>query len=267
MAARLTATLAQGVLTVRGTPKADVIVVDAQPGAVYVSGVNRTFNAGRIKRIDVFGGKGDDTILVRSQAIPTRIDGGAGNDTINGVSESVAIPVATPKPRVEAVVIPTVTTTPPAPVPVPTPVATPPQASPAPVSLSPSVQRIVDLTNAERIKVGLAPLAVSVPLMGAAEIHSGNMARLRVMSHTLPDADRPTLADRAAAVGYKYSWLGENIAYNYADADAVVAGWMASAGHRANILHASFSEIGVAIAYSANGEPYYTQVFGRRMSA
>lgn len=273
MAARLTATLAQGVLTVRGTPKADVIVVDAQAGAVFVSGVNKAFNAGRIKRIDVFGGKGDDTILVRSQAIPTRIDGGAGNDTINGVSESAAIPVATTTPRVEAVVIPTVTATPQVPpAPTPTPVvAPPPQASPtpapAPVALSPSVQRIVDLTNAERIKAGLAPLAVSGPLMGAAEIHSGNMARLHVMSHTLPDADRPTLADRAAAVGYKYSWLGENIAYNYADADAVVAGWMASPGHRANILNASFSEIGVAIAYSANGEPYYTQVFGRRMSA
>ena len=125
-----------------------------------------------------------------------------------------------------------------------------------------SVQRIIDLTNAQRTQAGLAPLAVNGALTQAAGVQSGNMARLGIMSHSLPGTNAPNLTDRAALVGYQYSSLGENIAYNFADADAVVAGWMASPGHRANILNAGYTQIGVAIAYDSAGEPYYTQEFG-----
>jgi uncharacterized protein YkwD len=144
---------------------------------------------------------------------------------------------------------------------VPTPVTPPPAPT---VTISATEQRIVDLTNVERQKAGLAPLVVNPQLMQAAQIQSGNMARLGIMSHELPGTAQPTLTDRAAAVGYNYTTLGENIAFNYPDADAVVAGWMASPGHRANILNGSFTEIGVSVAYDAQGQPYYTQVFGSR---
>ena len=265
MAAHLTATLAHGVLTVKGTPAADIINVDAEQGVVVISGLHKTFSIARIKRIDVLGGKGNDTINVENQNFPVRINGGAGNDTINGVSDIPSIAI-----------VPTVPTVPSTPQP-PTPTlstttqtpSTPPATSPvvSVPSVSAAVQRIIDLTNAQRVQAGLAPLALSAPLTQAAEIQSGNMARLDIMSHILPGTNQPNLTDRAAAVGYDYSTLGENIAYNYADADAVVAGWMASPGHRANILNTSFTEIGVSIAYNAKGEPYYTQVFGKPMSA
>jgi uncharacterized protein YkwD len=72
----------------------------------------------------------------------------------------------------------------------------------------------------------------------------------------------PEPTDRAAYVGYKYSWLGENIAFNYPDDNSVMIAWMNSPEHRANILNPNFTQIGVGIAYDSKGEPYYTQDFG-----
>ena len=51
---------------------------------------------------------------------------------------------------------------------------------------------------------------------------------------------------------------GENIAKGYATPQAVVNGWMNSSGHRANILNASYTHIGVG--YVAGGN-YWTQMF------
>src|SRR5512135_1705084 len=68
------------------------------------------------------------------------------------------------------------------------------------------------------------------------------------MSHTLPGATEPTLQDRVQAAGYNGSYLGENIAFNYPDANAVMVGWRNSPDHRANILNPNFTQIGVAIA-------------------
>jgi uncharacterized protein YkwD len=79
------------------------------------------------------------------------------------------------------------------------------------------------------------------------------------MSHT--GSDGSGLATRVDRVGYSWSRLAENVAYGYGDVASVVAGWMASAGHRTNIL-SSNSDFGVGLAYGADGRPYWTQVFG-----
>ncbi len=288
LAAHLTATLAHGVLTVLGTAKADVIDVQVEHGAVAISGLKKTFAVGRVQTIDVIGGKGNDTINVHTPTVSVQIDGGGGNDTINGVSDAPKLATPAPASTTTRLVVttsknqaasqpvatptqPVVTTTSQNQAPgqsVPTPQTIPtlpvPTASPAPSApeIAASVQRIIDLANAQRVQAGLAPLAVNSALMQAAQIQSANMAQLNTMSHSLPGTNAPNLTDRAALVGYQYSSLGENIAYNFADADAVVAGWMASPGHRANILNTGYTQIGVAVAYNSDGEPYYTQEFG-----
>lgn len=58
--------------------------------------------------------------------------------------------------------------------------------------------------------------------------------------------------------GLSYRSAGENIAYGQRTPSAVVTGWMNSSGHRANILNASFTQIGVG--YSSNGN-HWTQLF------
>ncbi len=79
------------------------------------------------------------------------------------------------------------------------------------------------------------------------------------MTHT--GADGSTVAVRVDRTGYEWSILAENVAYGYSDAATVMAGWMASDGHRRNIL-SPHVDLGVGLAYGADGRAYWTQVFG-----
>ncbi|MDB5101369.1 MAG: hypothetical protein JWM80_5790 [Cyanobacteria bacterium RYN_339] len=40
-----------------------------------------------------------------------------------------------------------------------------------------------------------------------------------------------------------------------------MTGWMNSAGHKANILNTGFGKLGVGIARSDTGTPYWVQTF------
>jgi uncharacterized protein YkwD len=125
---------------------------------------------------------------------------------------------------------------------------------------------IIQYTNRERVAVGLSPLAANARLNGAAQHHARNMATRDTLSHTLADADLPGLSDRIRYYGYPAWGYGENIAYGPVTAREVVANWMSSPGHRANILSADYKDIGVGLAYTTvKGEtrPYYCQDFGR----
>src|SRR5439155_1787165 len=121
---------------------------------------------------------------------------------------------------------------------------------------------VVRFTNDARARNGLAPLAASSKLMAAADIQARQMAEFRTVQHTISGAQYPTLQSRLQAVDYAYSNAAENAAGNQPDAQSVLAGWMSSTGHRANILDANLREIGAAMARSAKGEPYWVQVFG-----
>lgn len=132
-----------------------------------------------------------------------------------------------------------------------------------PQNASAVVQSIVELTNHVRADNQAPALSPSPKLMEAAQIHSRDMAAADTMAHTLPGAALPSLTGRADAVHYAYARLGENIAYNQADASSVVAAWMNSPPHRENMLNSSFTDIGVGLAWNARGEPYYTMMLGR----
>ena len=82
------------------------------------------------------------------------------------------------------------------------------------------------------------------------------MRDLRYFAHQSPTYGSPF--DMMKAFGISFRYAGENIAYGYKTPAEVVRGWMNSEGHRANILNASFKEIGVG--YSADGN-YWTQQF------
>jgi uncharacterized protein YkwD len=115
---------------------------------------------------------------------------------------------------------------------------------------------VVRLTNVERGRAGCGPLHVDARLGVAAQGHSEDMATRRYFSHTTPDGKSPW--DRAKAAGYPNP-SAENIAMGYHTAADVVAGWMGSAGHRANIVNCASQAIGVG--YDPRGF-YWTQLFG-----
>ncbi|MGW5281830.1 CAP domain-containing protein [Streptomyces collinus] len=147
-----------------------------------------------------------------------------------------------------------------APAPKATPSPSTPKAS-APASTAPAATgvaaRIVTLVNAERAKVGCSALTLNPTLTKVAQAHSQDMAAHQNMSHTGSDGSSP--GDRITAGGYDWSSYGENVAYGYGTPEEVMAGWMSSPGHRANILNCAFKEIGVGLAQPNS---YWTQDFG-----
>jgi uncharacterized protein YkwD len=134
--------------------------------------------------------------------------------------------------------------------------------------LPPFVAQVIALTNQERTSRGIAPLVVHMTLVSVGQSHSQNMAINDFFSHTNPQGQAP--GDRMTAAGYPWTAAAENIAAGYTSPASVMAGWMGSSGHRANILNPNLEEIGVGYYFhspdtgNVNYFHYWTQVFGSR---
>ena len=128
------------------------------------------------------------------------------------------------------------------------------------------INRVIELTNQERARVGLAPLTFNPQLAEAAQLHVENMASQDFFSHTGLDGTEPW--DRVQATGYNYSTVAENIAAGQRTPEEVVVAWMESDGHRANILNPDIQEIGIGYFFLGNDtgdinyNHYWGQVFG-----
>lgn len=139
--------------------------------------------------------------------------------------------------------------------PAPEPVAEP--------GVSDPVARVEELTNAERQKAGLRPLTLNPNLLLAAQDYAAVMAASSCLRHECGPV--PRFSDRATAAGYT-GWfaLAENVAAGYRVPEEVVAGWMSSPGHRANILNDRVKDLGVGRATGGSMSMYWVQVFGAR---
>jgi uncharacterized protein YkwD len=132
--------------------------------------------------------------------------------------------------------------------------------------------RVLELVNAARARArrcgshqfaATTPLALDAALTKAAVAHSQEMAKRSYLEHEGRDGSTP--AQRVTRAGYAWSYTGENIAGGAGSPDEVVAGWLNSPGHCANIMTAAYTEMGVAYALSNdNYGIYWTQEFGTR---
>lgn len=136
-----------------------------------------------------------------------------------------------------------------APIPTAAPTAAPASSG---SSMSAIAAEVVAQVNAERAKYGLSSLTVSDELTRAACVRASEI--VQQFSHTRPDGSSCFTVSSAA--------YGENIAKGQNSADRVMAAWMSSEGHRANILRESYGSIGVC-ALKVNGVIYWVQLFGR----
>lgn len=127
--------------------------------------------------------------------------------------------------------------------------------------------------NAFRAESGLAPLAPERALQEAARAFAAYMAESDRYGH---EADGRTPAQRSEAAGYRWCAVAENIAYVMGSAGfttdelarRLMDGWIASPGHRRNLLDGDMTQTGVAIAQSASSRRYYAvQLFGRPRDA
>jgi uncharacterized protein YkwD len=120
-----------------------------------------------------------------------------------------------------------------------------------------TVGRILQLVNQERAKSGLQPLTLNAKLNSAAQGYANQMARTGVYAHTGSDGSSP--ADRIKRAGYDWSQWAENIHHRKGSPEVIMADWMKSPNHRANILDPRLKEIGIGVDASGS---YWTQNFG-----
>jgi uncharacterized protein YkwD len=128
--------------------------------------------------------------------------------------------------------------------------APPPPAAPA------EVQSLVARVNQHRAGLGLAPLAWDARVATVAQAHSQDMVDRGYFAHTSPDGIDPF--ERLAAAGIAHAAAGENIAYGYPTASAVLAAWLGSPGHRANLESAAYTHHGIGLVGT-----HWTHVFIR----
>ncbi|MDR3559905.1 MAG: CAP domain-containing protein [Negativicutes bacterium] len=148
-----------------------------------------------------------------------------------------------------------------------------PQVKPAPESVAKSPaksesgtltgvsadeQQAFNLLNADRTANGLAPLRINSALTRLAGSYAQDMINRNFFSHTNPQGQSPF--DRMRQAGIPYGYAGENLAINASVPQAEQA-FMNSPGHRANILNAHYTQVGLGVRHSSNGSAYVVQEF------
>jgi uncharacterized protein YkwD len=133
-------------------------------------------------------------------------------------------------------------------------------------------ERVLQLANAARAqprRCGLkafaaaAPLALNAALGRAALAYAQELARHTYMEHTGLDGSSP--AQRVTRSGYRWRATGENLASGVMTPEEVIAGWLASPDHCANLMDPAFSEMGVGFGVNPHDERgvYWALEFGR----
>lgn len=127
------------------------------------------------------------------------------------------------------------------------------------------VDELISLTNKEREEAGFTPLVLSPELNEAAQNKAKDMFEKGYWAHNSPDGITPW--SYIINSGYRYIYAGENLARDFNDTQGVVEAWMASPGHRDNILSPNYQDIGFAVV---NGKidgqetTLVVQLFGSR---
>lgn len=122
---------------------------------------------------------------------------------------------------------------------------------------------LTDMANTIRLQNGFGTLSVSPTLTKAAKLKAEDMATKGYFAHNTPEGYLPwhwfELAD------YQYIYAGENLAVDFSESADIQNAWMASPGHRANILNGHFTEIGIATAqgtFQGRQTVFVVEMFG-----
>jgi uncharacterized protein YkwD len=132
-----------------------------------------------------------------------------------------------------------------------------------------SAQGIIFHTNQSRASAGLGYLAQNDTLTRSAESKLQDMFKNQYFEHVSPNGE--SVSDGAKRYGYDFIVVGENLAMGvFGGDDQVVLAWMASPGHKKNILDKRFMDVGVAVGlgvYQGRRQWIVVQQFGKPLSS
>lgn len=98
--------------------------------------------------------------------------------------------------------------------------------------------------NYARLDNNLSALTLNEKLTNAAKEKGSALSFLHTLSHTKSSYGAPwSFVENS---GYAYDVAGENLAVNFKTEADIAREWLNSEAHRANILHQSFTEVGIA---------------------
>lgn len=188
----------------------------------------------------------------------------ATNDTGNGTSSPT--PTNTPSPTPADTSSPT-----PAPTGSPAPTPTPVSQTDHTCGMSNFNYEMLSRVNSYRAAgavcgttsfPGVGPVGWNDSLQQAATAHSTDMATNNFFSHT--GSNGSAFSQRVQAAGYSYGSAGENIAAGQTSVQSVVDGWINSPPHCANIMKASFVDMGVSCIQNSSSsyKIYWTMELG-----
>lgn len=108
-----------------------------------------------------------------------------------------------------------------------------------------SPQKVIELTNNQRLNSKVGIVRESQELNRAAEAKVNDMFTNNYWAHVSPKGTDPWFFISQA--GYKYQHAGENLARDFSNPKDVVKAWMASPTHKKNLLDNRYKDIGVAV--------------------
>lgn len=110
--------------------------------------------------------------------------------------------------------------------------------------------------NQHRQNIGLAPLQTVDFVSAKSQEHNHYMISQNVVNHDNFETRAQAIMETMSA-----SLVHENVAYNYITASSVLAAWLSSPDHKANI-EGDFTHFGFSVTVNAaTGKKYYTNIF------
>ncbi len=108
-----------------------------------------------------------------------------------------------------------------------------------------SEEQLLALTNSERNKAGLNNLVLNTALQSAAYNKALSLTNENYFSHTAPSGEK--FSSWIQDTHYQYSVVGENLASDFSENQALVDAWMNSSTHRENILNPRWKDTAIAV--------------------
>jgi uncharacterized protein YkwD len=126
---------------------------------------------------------------------------------------------------------------------------------------------VVAAANRARARARAPALAVDPALAAAARDFAAELARRGELTHTSERPGHRTITDRVARADAGMYRVAENLAKipgRFDVAEETVQRWLASRGHRTNLLNGAYSLVGTGVAAGAGRTWYVVQVYGGR---
>lgn len=125
---------------------------------------------------------------------------------------------------------------------------------------------VLRFVNEARRNNGVPPLSWNATLEIQAAQYACEMVFYDFFDHVNP-VTGSTLSMRTEDFGYRYAWVGENLAAGQRTPREVVQDWLESPCHRQNLLHPAFTEIGIGVRTGGTYGIYWVQEFGRPLES